>query len=332
MLSFIDPIQKWLEPILDPLAMFQESFHCDEVLTLPEPFLKQLRLRLQQKLKHAPIGEDKSLLKGPGLDFTQLRPYMPGDDIRKIDWNVFARTFTPYIKEYQEEKQVTVWLVIDFTPSMFFGQQKTKAQWAMELAGLIGLLAQQSGHRLGLFLFTGSEKICISPNPSYNHLQRLMKVLLTTYQKVKHQVFSSKQDLFEQSFLELGRILPKRSVIFLISDFLSLKSGWEKILGELSRTQSQVTYFWLWDGVEKTLGEAQGLIHLFDPESGNTRWVEMGEPSFQTLYRSAVEAEQKRLWQVLSKSGKPYAFEISKDPIEGVLCFLRGHEAQGALA
>ena len=99
-----------------------------------------------------------------------MREYTPGDDIRKMDWSVFARTLTPHIREYHEEKQLTLWLVMDFTPSMRFGRAKTKIAQAIELAGLFGLLAERAGHKLGAFLITEEQPEIIPPACNLAHL------------------------------------------------------------------------------------------------------------------------------------------------------------------
>src|SRR5215470_17110747 len=114
----------WLDPVLNPRACLDIPEPPTEAMPV-DAWLRLLESRLRQKIREGYDGSKQSLVRGYGLDFADLREYVPGDDIRKIDWNVFARTLSPHVKEYHEERQLTVWVFVDFTPSMFFGSSIT---------------------------------------------------------------------------------------------------------------------------------------------------------------------------------------------------------------
>lgn len=324
-------IRQWLLPILDPAGYVDTLVALEEQekqATAPPDNARQLLERLQwhlsRKLKNIHMGSEKSLLRGQGLDFANLREYTPGDDIRKIDWNVFARTFTPHIREHHEEKQLTVWIVADLTPSMLFGHRKNKARQLLDLAGLIALLAGNAGHKLGLFCFDGKERLISRPTAGQPHMQGLIKTLLQQYEAGKSRPFEHplEENLMETHCFELSKLVQKRSFVFFLSDFLSGRSGWEKSLGNLSR-HSMVSCLMLVDPVEQVLPEEAGLLDVFDPETGGVVTLDCTDPEFRADYVQKVQEEQQYLITTLSMGARVELASTETDPVDTLVRLFR---------
>lgn len=309
-------LRNWLAPMVDPLAYLEP--HLQAVPT-PSPqaeaLLKRLHLHLRQRLRTSVLGDQRSLLRGQGLDFAELRQYVPGDDIRKIDWNVFARTLTPHIKEFHEEKQFTAWLYVDLTPSMFFGQLKTKAEQAIELGGLLGLLLKN--HRLGAVLATGTGVEILEPRTGQAHLQRIVQRMLEMKAQEQSQVREIPPDFQHAQFERLEHLVGRGASVFFLSDYTSLNEDWRRPLGELGQRAS-LFHLLLGDAAEAAPPPAGWP--LFDPESGRTISV---TPSQQATYLEALNGHMRQLHGWLETSGTVVHAQTGEDPVDILLRLLR---------
>lgn len=287
---------RWLDPLLNPMACLPQPAQFGEESDA-QALLARLEAMLRQPLREALSGEKRSLLRGQGLDFAELREYTPGDDIRKIDWNVFARTLTPHIREYQEEKQLMLWLVVDCTASMHFGKARTKRQLATELAGLFGLMAARAGHRLGAMLIgnTGSE--IISPQSGMAQVQRLADRLLASSLNGGYVT-----DPLHKAFQQLAHLVQKHATVILLSDFLSFSQYWEVPLGQLSRC-CQLLHVMIGDPVEQAIPAGVGLLPLIDPETGITAWLDTSDAKALQDYQVLTQKHQGRIRQTLEQIG-----------------------------
>lgn len=314
----------WLTPIWDPLACLDPPPKAVRAID-GDKLLRRLAFQMQERIRAANFGEQQSLLKGQGLDFTNLREYQPGDDIRKIDWNVFARTFTPHVREYQEEKQLTVWLVMDLTPSMFFGRNRLKAERVLEWVGLLGLLALRQKHRLGFYCFTGTETHLLQPKPGHAHLQHAMKLLTDCFESGKTRIeLRNKppedvlpEDVLAEHCQVLSRLVGKRSSLFFCSDFLSHgpSASWERFLGEISR-HSQLHTLIFEDPGECEIPAGLGLLEVFDPETGRTAWLDTTDAQSLKAYQGRVEAQRQDLFRLLGTLGRPLRVGTEDDPLQ----------------
>lgn len=293
--------------------------------------LKKLEAALKHPVKHGLTGERKSLLRGHGLDFADLRQYFPGDDIRKIDWNVFARTMEPHIKEYHEEKQLNVWIAVDLTPSMFFGSPVSKAQKAVELAGLLGLLTQQGRHKLGFYLMTPDGHRIVRPGSGRLHLEHGMETLIrlvedsaSTVKAGEIKSKSARPDPFDTLCQDLARMLKSHVSVFLLSDFLTFGTQWLQELGHLSR-QAQLNHVLIDDPAELALtpaAEGPGLIEVFDPESGRVLTLDTGDRRFAARYREAARAYRRTIVDGLSDTGTVSVAHTDEPPLASLLALL----------
>lgn len=308
----------WLDPILNPLACL--PLPPDAVGTSQEKaetVLRRLEALLQQKLRYALIGEKRSIVRGQGLDFADLHEYTPGDDIRKIDWSVFARTLSPHVREYHEEKQLTLWLAVDCTPSMHFGRAQTKMGQAVELAGLICLLADKANHKLGAFLIKPEGTEIIPPRTGHAQVQRVMQTLLDTSTEAPESKIAEKDPL-PNACTQLGHLVQKHTTVIFLSDFLSFSDRWGIPLGQLSR-HARMIYLLLQDPVELRLPEKIGLLPVIDPETGESVTLDTHDAAFLKAYEThAVAAAEGRLHR-LRETGIAVTASTERDPADIIL-------------
>jgi uncharacterized protein (DUF58 family) len=311
---------RWLDPILNPLACLPEPPPAPPV-EKAEALLKRLEVLLRHRLKYATSGEQRSLLRGQGLDFAELREYTPGDDIRKIDWNVFARTLTPHVREYHEEKQLTLWLAVDLSPSMRFGRARSKMSQAIDLAGLFGLLAQRAGHKLGGFLMRNNGVQIIPPRSGYGQLQQITQALLEA-NAAPPSAGRMAEDPFPAACGQLAHLVQKNATVILLSDFLAASDDWLMALGRLSR-HTRLLYLMLEDPVERNLADGLGLLDLVDPETGEALQLDTDDPVLRLRYMEAYRERHGRLRAQLGQSGQVAAADTEDEPMDILLQLLQ---------
>jgi len=267
-------VYQWVLPVIHPVAYIQ---HQCAVLGIdypqaqdPERFLTQLRWQLKQlKTGEPDFGDLRRLMAGEGSDFYELREYVPGDDLRKLDWHVYARTQTPHIRESMEERQMTVWLVIDFTPSMTFGHRQSKLDKAVELALCIAVLAVDAGHRLGVCWFDGEESRVIVPKGGNGHLKQAAGVLLAHKNHCATRINPlSVTTPLADVLGDLTLTIKPKSVVFMVSDFLE-DGVWQPLFCQLAH-QREVYALGLTDDTERDPFCHDTVGALTDLESGES--------------------------------------------------------------
>lgn len=230
-------------------------------------------------------GEYHSVFKGRGMDFAEVREYVVGDDIRTIDWNVTARMGHPYVKIFQEERELTVMLMVDVSSSGDFGTyQQMKGEIATEICALLAFSAIKNNDKVGLIIFTDQVEKFVPPRKGRTHVLRVLRELLY------HQPRSNRTDI--AGALEyLNRVTRRRSVVFLISDFLS--EGYEKPM-QIANKRHDLVAITITDPRELELPDV-GFIELEDAETGEIVLLDTGDPAVRTLFaRQADERRQKR--------------------------------------
>lgn len=325
----MNALLRWLDPILNPLACLPPPPET-QAESDAESLLRRLDILLRQKLKHAMPGEQKSPRKGQGLDFADLREYNPGDDIRKIDWNVFARTLTPHIREYHEEKQLTLWLVVDLTPSMRFGQTTEKIQKAVEIAGIFSLLAERSGHQLGAYLLGGPKPEIIPPGANPSHYRHVVQRTVTRWKQDADALSPSGaqqatdlkpyEDPLESGCQQLFHLVKKNSTVIFLSDFLS--QNWQASLGKLSH-KARLLSVLLVDPSENALPERVGLLELRDPETRQRQAFDTHCATAHTHYRQAAERQQQDTLISLKTFGSAMITSTEQSTSDTLLALLK---------
>ncbi len=238
--------------------------------------VKLLELRTRVQVRDVFGGKYQSIFKGHGMDFSEVREYIPGDDIRTIDWNVSARMDEPYVKIYREERELTILLMVDVSGSENFGTQISKqdSRWeeknkrlikreiAAELTALFALCALAYNDKVGLLLFSDQIEHFVAPKKGRSHVLRLIRDVLAFKPQSRGTSISSALEYALHA-------LRKRAVVFLISDFID--RGYESVFRVASR-KHDIVALEMFDPRERRLPSV-GLIPLRDRETGNGHWV-----------------------------------------------------------
>jgi uncharacterized protein (DUF58 family) len=272
----------------------------------PERVLRRLEWRVIRRLDGRLQGDYRTLLRGTGIDFQDLREYEPGDDLRHIDWNVTARMDTPYIRQYAEDREVTAWLLLDRSPSMGFGPvERQKGHVLLELAVTLTQLLARGGNRVGALLFDSAVEQMIPPGQGRNHVLRITHALL---QPPAAPPATTTTDLSVLLRAALG-VARRRSVVVLVSDFISVP-GWEEPLSLLAR-RHDVVAVQVFDPREFEL-PAVGMVYVEDAETGEQIFVNTDDPEFQRRLRAAADARQEELTAAARSAGTDL-FSVATD-------------------
>ncbi len=230
--------------------------------------MRDLELASARLIRAGFAGDYHSAFHGRGIEFAQVREYMPGDDIRTIDWNVTARSGVPHVKEFVEERDLTVLIAVDVSGSMAFGSVDwRKCDIAAELAAVFAFSAVENSDRAGILLFSDTVRTFIPPRRGRTHAQVLVRAAVDAAMNGPH----GDADL-EQAIRYLERVTVKRAVVLVLSDFLDL--AFERPLHRLNR-RHDVIAIPIVDPREERF-PAGALAHLVDLESGKTRLVDLG--------------------------------------------------------
>ena len=230
--------------------------------------VRDLELLSARLIRAGFAGDYHSAFHGRGIEFSQVREYLPGDDIRTIDWNVTARTGVPHVKEFVEERDLTVLIAVDVSGSMAFGSVDwRKCDIAAELASIFAFSATQSSDRAGLLLFSESVRTFIAPRRGRTHAQVIVRAAVEAAMRGPR----GNADI-EQAVAFLERVAVKRAVVLVISDFLDL--NFEKTLRRLNRRHDVIAVS-VSDPREERFPE-RGLARLVDLETGEARLVDLG--------------------------------------------------------
>lgn len=255
---------------------------------IPKEILKKIR-RIQiytnRTVNDILAGQYRSVFKGRGMEFDEVREYTPGDDIRTIDWNVTARYGHPFVKRYVEERELTVMLVVDASASGLFGTSgQIKAELATEICALLAFSAIRNNDRVGLVLFTDRVEKYIPPKKGREHVLRLIRDLLAFEPEGTGTNLSEALDF-------VGRVQRRRAVVFLLSDFLG--EDYEQALRSVNRRHDLVTMS-VTDPLEVEIPPV-GFLELEDAETGEVIVIDTADVRFQKRFRPSSEGEQKDL-------------------------------------
>ncbi|HEX2094629.1 MAG TPA: DUF58 domain-containing protein [Longimicrobiaceae bacterium] len=277
--------------------MKDPSKHPDPV---PREVLRQVRrieLRTRGAVDSHFSGEYLSVFKGQGLEFVEVRGYLPGDDVRTIDWNVSARTGEPHVKRYVEERELTVLLLVDLSASMRFGtRERFKSELVAEVAAVLAMSAVRNNDRVGLLIFTDRVELFVPPRKGRRHALRLIRELLG-FQAAERG--SAMPEAMEYAL----RLLRARSILFLFSDFQlgSESDAFERALSLASRRHDVVAVR-LSDRREDALPDA-GLLRLADPETGELVVLDTGRCEVREAYARAAREEREQIRRLFRRLG-----------------------------
>ena len=262
---------------------------------IPREILKQVRLleiTTRGLVNDVFSGEYHSVFKGRGMSFAEVREYRYGDDIRGIDWNVTARTGSPHVKVFEEERELTLMLVVDVSASAHFGtRERMKSELAAELCGVLAFSAIKNNDKVGLILFSDRIERFVPPRKGRRHALRVLRELLF------HPAEGKGTDI--AGALEyLARVTRRRAVVFLVSDFLA--DGYERALSVAARRH---------DLVAVRVGDARevavppmGFVEFEDPESGRRVVVNTSASVFQRRFGEGRAAARERVDEMFRRS------------------------------
>ena len=246
--------------------------------------VRQIEIRTKGLVNQVFSGEYHSVFKGRGMEFSEVREYQFGDDIRNIDWNVTARFGHPFIKVFEEERELTVMLMVDLSGSLMFGSvSKTKQRVAAELTAILAFSALKNNDKVGLILFTDKIERFVPPRKGNKHVLRIIREVLSFQPEGNATNIGSALEY-------MNGAIKKRSIVFLLSDFMD--DGYEKILRIVGKKHDLIGVV-LDDRRESEIPK-MGLIKLTDAETNQERWLD-------TSNRKVQEALQKRRMEMVGK-------------------------------
>jgi uncharacterized protein (DUF58 family) len=280
-----------------------------------ESILRRLEWTVIRKLDGVLHGDYRTLFRGSGVDLADLREYAYADDVRHIDWNVTARLQTPYVRVYNEERDLTAWFLLDMSPSTDFGSYEVqKSTVALELVAVLARMLSQHGNRVGALLYGAHVDAVISARSG----RRQVLHLLHRMQTHPHLPQSDPTSLRELLTTALSTIR-RRSLVFVVSDFIS-QPGWAKPLAQLAQ-RHEVIAVRLYDELEMALPDL-GLFTIQDAESGEQLFVDTHDRVFRERFTAIAAQREEDLRRAFSHAGVD-ALELATDDdlVDAILRF-----------
>ena len=276
---------------------------------IPSEILKKVRL-IEIKTRHIVNnifgGEYHSAFKGMGMEFAEVREYYSGDDIRAIDWNVTARTGKPFIKKYEEERELTVMLIVDVSASGFFGTgDSLKSDIMIELASILSFSAIKNNDKVGLLLFSDKIEEFIPPKKGKSHVLRVIREMI--YHKAKDR----KTDI-SIALEHIQKVLKRKSIIFLLSDFWD--DSYQQTMKLINKKHDLINIQIL-DKAEIAIPKL-GMVKFHDAETQKSAWIDTNNKQVQNISTKYIQNKNKVIKEFCKKNKIDF---ISIDTAEGYL-------------
>ena len=255
--------------------------------------VRKIEIKTRRLSDHVFGGEYHSTFKGRGMTFSEVRQYQFGDDVRAIDWNVTARYNEPFVKVFEEERELTLMLVVDVSGSEFFGSgQQFKREVLTEIAATLSFSALQNNDKVGLLLFSDQVELFIPPKKGRTHVLRIIRELLEYQPK-------SKQTDIRVALEFLSGILKKKAIVFLLSDFMD--DSYEKTL-RIAAKKHDLTGIRVYDKREVEIPNI-GLVPMLDSETQKTQWVNTASKAVRSQYQKAHQKHVDAFETLFRKNG-----------------------------
>jgi uncharacterized protein (DUF58 family) len=292
--------------------------------------VRQIEIRSNRLVSEALAGSYHSAFKGQGIDFEEVREYQPGDEVRSIDWNVTAKMGTPFVKQYREERELTILLAIDVSESGTFGSSKrSKRERLAELGALLAFSANKNGDKVGLLLFSDQVEKYLPPNKGQKHVLRILREVLF------HPNISKGTDLNE-GLRFINRVMRRRAVVFLLSDFIipeyiseeeSLEDLFFKELAATRRKHDLVCAR-IHDPCELEIPNV-GLVRLEDAETGEKIIVDTSQAAYREDYAQIQSKNREEFGKRLRRRGvDSFEFGTDSDYVGALQEFFRMREVR----
>ncbi len=287
---------------------------------IPQDVLKQIKrihIRTRRIVNDQLVGQYESVFKGQGMEFKEVREYQPGDEIRSIDWNVTARTGKPFVKVFAEEREMTVMLMVDISGSGMFGtRNRVKNELAAELCAVLAFSAIKNNDRVGLIMFTDEVEKFVPPKKGRPHVLRVIREVL-------YYTPNRRATNITAALEYLDRVTTRRSVVFLVSDFLT--TGYQNALRVANRRHDVIAVT-VTDPREETLPDV-GIIRLEDAETGETMLVDTSDETVRRQYAAATARRRAELVQTMRSMGLDTIDVRTDQPyVEPLIRFFRARE------
>jgi len=266
------------------------------LLTTAEILARVRRIEIKTKglSNHIFAGEYHSAFKGRGMSFSEVREYSVGDDVRSIDWNVTARSSTPHVKVFEEERELTVMLLVDVSRSSLFGTKgRSKREMITEIGAVLSFSASTNNDKVGAIFFSDKVEGFIPPKKGRSHILRIIRELIALEPK------GTGGTRLAVAIDYLNNVLKKRTITFILSDFIS--APYETPL-QLAARRHDVVGIQVYDKADRELPKA-GLMQVYDAEDGDLRWIDTSEKRVQIEYGRAFEGMRQYGIQAFRKAG-----------------------------
>lgn len=267
--------------------------------------IRRVELRTRRLVNDSFGGAYHSVFKGHGIAFDTVRPYQPGDDVRNIDWNVTARANEAFVKQYIEERELTVMLVLDSSASCLFGTvNRSKRDLAAELGAVLALAAISNNDRVGLLIFSDQAEHFIAPRKGRNHVLRLIRDLLAARP-------TNRGTNLSLALRTTDRLLKQRAIVFLLSDFLASAQDYAHDLLVVSRRHDLIAVV-MGDPLEKRWPDA-GLVGIRDAETSASTWMDTSSKD----WRRQFEQQSRRFRQMRDSTLARASVDRIELPVDG---------------
>ena len=255
--------------------------------------VRKIEIKTKGLSNHIFSGEYHTAFKGKGMAFSEVREYQPGDDVRSIDWNVTARYNNPFVKVFEEEREMTVILLIDVSGSSDFGtQNQLKREVATEISAVLSFSAIHNNDKIGVIFFSEKIEKFIPPKKGKSHILRIIRELITFKSE-------SKKTNIQRALKYFNNVIKKRAVCFIISDFMD--KGFDKSL-KIAKNKHDVIALRVHDEREESLIDV-GMIKIRDTENGDLRWIDTSNKNLRDQFQKKYHQFEKNLKQTLQNSG-----------------------------
>jgi uncharacterized protein (DUF58 family) len=300
------------------MSVFQQPAKAENVL-------RRLEWTVIRRLDGLLHGDYRTLFRGFGLDLADLREYQYHDDVRYIDWNVTARLMTPYVRVYNEDRDVTAWFLLDLSPSLDFGSTANKRSVSTAFVAVLARLLTRHGNRVGALFYGDRVDAVIPVRSGRRHVLHILSRVLSRPER-SHSGPTNLRDFFQTGF----RMMQRRSLVFIVSDFMSTP-GWGEPLAHLAR-RHEVLAVRLYDPLEMELPDF-GLLRIRDAETGEQLLVDTHDRGFRKRFAALVARRETELRSTFRQAGVD-VLELSTDDelVDAILRFADLRKRRSQLA
>lgn len=278
--------------------------------------VRQIEIRTKGLTNHIFSGEYHSAFKGRGMSFSEVREYAYGDDIRSIDWNVTARSNTPYIKVFEEERELTIMLLVDISASSLFGTTKqTKRELITEICAVLSFSAITNNDKVGVIFFSDKVEKYVAPKKGKSHILFIIRELITM------EPHRNAQTNVGAALKFLNNIMKKRTITFMLSDFIS--APFQDALNVAGK-RHDIIGINVHDLRDKEIPKI-GVVKIQDAESGQDMWVDTSSDSFQKAYQLKYTQQETQTKNTFLKSGASFVpIRTDEDYVKRLHLFFKG--------